>query len=91
VPSLSSASGEVFATVAPAPAGTPNPALHEATPPTLPPAPPSGDDIGAPVVRKKKTKRSEPLPSSVSAVVVTETRREKTMISPLPSIVIDDD
>jgi hypothetical protein len=76
--------------VAPAPAGAPNPALHEPTPPTPAPSP-VNDDMTAPVVRKKKTKRSEPLPSEVSAVTVSETRREKTMIASLPSIVIDDD
>ncbi len=76
--------------LAPAPAGTSNPALHEPTPPVPGPAP-LVDDVAAPIVRKKKTKRTEPLPSSVTAVTVSETRREKTMIAPLPSIVIDDD
>jgi hypothetical protein len=77
----------VVSVVAPAPAGTPNAALHEPTP--APPQP--TDDMTAPVVRKKKAKRTEPLPSEVSAVTVSETRREKTMIASLPSIVIDDD
>ena len=75
--------------MAPAPVGTHNPALHEPTPPT--PAPPPPDEMAAPVVKKKKTKRTEALPSSVTAVTVSETRREKTMIAALPSIVIEDD
>jgi hypothetical protein len=81
--------GDVFAPTAPAPAGSPNPALEEPTPPLLPPPP--EHDVVAPVVRKKKVKRSEPLPSSLSALSVSETRRERTMITPLPSIVIEDD
>jgi hypothetical protein len=81
----------VFAPLAPAPAGTANPALHEPTPPTLPAPLPSEEDLLAPVVKKKKLKRSEPLPSAATAVMVSETRREKTMIKALPSIVIDED
>jgi hypothetical protein len=80
-----SSSSDVFA--GPAPAGAPNPALHEPTP-QVPPPP---IDEPVPVVKKKKVKRSEPLPSEVSAVTVSETRREKTMVALLPSIVIDDD
>jgi hypothetical protein len=76
----------VFAS--PAAAGASNPALNEPTPPVPPPLP-SVDDV--PVVRKKKVKRTEPLPSEVSAVLVSETRREKTVVAALPSIVIEDD
>ncbi len=53
------------------------------------PAPAALDDM--PVVKKKKVKRLEPLPSEGSGVLVSETRREKTMIAELPSIVIDED
>lgn len=59
----------------------------EATPP--PPSTPIDDPV--PVVRKKKVKRSEPLPSEGSGLLVSETRREKTMVTELPSIVIEDD
>lgn len=59
----------------------------EATAP--PPSTPIEDPV--PVVKKKKVKRSEPLPSEGSGLLVSETRREKTMVSELPSIVIEDD
>ncbi len=59
----------------------------EATPP--PPSTPIEDPV--PVVKKKKVKRSEPLPSEGSGLLVSETRREKTMVTELPSIVIEDD
>ena len=59
----------------------------EAAPP--PPSTPIEDPV--PVVKKKKVKRSEPLPSEGSGLLVSETRREKTMATELPSIVIDDD
>jgi len=49
------------------------------------------EDLPAPVVRKKKIKRTEPLPSEGSGLVVSETRREKTTITELPSIVIEDE
>ncbi len=49
------------------------------------------EELPAPVVRKKKVKRSEPLPSEGSGMLVSETRREKTMITELPSIVIEDE
>jgi hypothetical protein len=58
------------------------------------PATPSvvvADDMPAPVVKKKKVKRLEPLPSEGSGLLVSETRREKTMITELPSIVIEDE
>ncbi|MBM4280341.1 MAG: hypothetical protein FJ137_06130 [Deltaproteobacteria bacterium] len=90
-PATPSLTGEVFSSTLPAPVGAANPALSEPTPLTLPPEPPPEEDVAAPVVRKKKVKRSEPLPSEVSAVMVSETRREKTMIAALPSIVIEDD
>jgi len=59
----------------------------EAPPP--PPSTPIEDPV--PVVKKKKVKRSEPLPSEGSGLLVSETRREKTMVTELPSIVIEDD
>ncbi len=55
------------------------------------PTPPPPADEVAPVVRKKKVKRSEPLPSEGSGLLVSETRREKTMVAELPTIVVDDD
>lgn len=63
------------------------------TPPTPTPAPSIvvADDMPAPVVKKKKVKRLEPLPSEGSGLMVSETRREKTMTTELPSIVIDDE
>lgn len=54
------------------------------------PPPPSADDA-APVVKKKKVKRAEPLPSEGSGVLVSETKREKTNIAPMPTIVIEDE
>lgn len=49
------------------------------------------DELPPPLVKKKKVKRSEPLPSEGSGLQVSETRHEKVMTSELPSIVIDDD
>lgn len=50
------------------------------------------DDIPAPVVKpKKKVRRTEPLPSEGSGILVSETRKEKTHVGPMPSIVIEDD
>lgn len=56
-----------------------------------PPPPSLGDDVPAPIVKKKKVKRTEPLPSEGSGVLVSETRKEKTQVGPMPSIVIDDE
>lgn len=58
------------------------------------PPPPSvvvSEDIPAPVVKKKKVKRTEPLPSEGSGVLVSETRKEKTHVGPMPTIVIEDE
>jgi hypothetical protein len=58
------------------------------------PPPPSmivSEDLPAPVVRKKKVKRTEPLPTESSGVKVSETRKEKTNVTPMPSIVIDEE
>lgn len=69
-----------------------NPALDEPTPQTMPtPSIVVSEELPAPVVRKKKVKRTEPLPSEGSGLLVSEVRREKTMIAALPSIVIDDE
>jgi hypothetical protein len=59
--------------------------------PTPPEAPRPELELDAPVVRKKKVKRVEPLPSEGTGVLVGETRREKTEMKPMPSIVFDDD
>lgn len=67
----------------------PNP-LNDPTPPQQPSIVVS-EDLPAPVVKKKKVKRTEALPSESSGVLVSETRREKTEISQLPTIVINDD
>jgi hypothetical protein len=66
-------------------------ALNEPTPQSMPSPAALADDMPVPVVKKKKVKRLEPLPSEASGVLMSETRREKTMIAELPSIVIDDD
>ncbi len=67
-------------------------ALNEPTPQSMPsPSVVVSEDLPPPVVKKKKVKRLEPLPSEASGVLVSETRREKTMIMELPSIVIDED
>jgi hypothetical protein len=59
-----------------------------------PAAPPSvviSDDMPAPVVRKKKVKRAAPLPSAGSGTLTSETRKERTNVGPLPSIVFEPD
>ncbi len=53
--------------------------------------PPEPDPEAAPQPKKKKVKRTTPLPSMGTGPMVTETRKEKTMITPMPSIVIADD
>lgn len=55
------------------------------------PPPPARDDVPAPIVKKKKVKRTEPLPSEGSGILVSETRKEKTQVGPVPTIVIDDE
>jgi hypothetical protein len=54
--------------------------IFEGEPETLPPPP-----------KKKKVRRAQPLPSEGRGPVVMETRKEKTQITTLPSIVIADD
>lgn len=66
-------------------------ALNEPTPQTMPVPALVVEEAPPPVVKKKKVKRTEPLPSEGSGMLVSETRREKTMITELPSIVIDED
>ena len=58
------------------------------------PPPPSvivSEELPVPVVKKKKVKRLEPLPSEGSGTLVSETRREKTNVTPMPTIVIDEE
>lgn len=55
------------------------------------PPPPNHDDMPPIVVKKKKVKRTEPLPSQTSGLRVSETRKEKTNVGPMPSIVIDEE
>jgi hypothetical protein len=60
--------------------------------PTLLPPPSAPVDEGAiTVTRSKKPRRTEPLPSEATGLKVSETRREKTAVSPIPTIVIDDE
>lgn len=56
-------------------------AAAAAEPEAEPPPPP----------KKKKVKRTTPLPSSGTGPMVTETRKEKTAVTPMPTIVIADD
>jgi hypothetical protein len=49
------------------------------------------DEPAAPIVKKKKMKRVDALPSEGSGVLVSETKREKADITPMPSIVIEED
>lgn len=49
------------------------------------------DELPAPVVKKKKVRRTEPLPSEGAGTMVSETRKERTAITPMPTIVIDED
>lgn len=66
---------------------TPTPALKSVLVPDE--APLDDEDFPAPIVRKKKkVKRTEPLPSESTGVVVSETRTEKASVSSLPTIVI---
>lgn len=55
------------------------------------PPPPNHDEMPPIVVKKKKVKRTEPLPSQTSGLQVSETRKEKTNVGPMPTIVIDED
>ena len=49
--------------------------------------PPPVMDMPIPVVKKKKVKRTEPLPTESTGLKVSETRKEKTNVGPMPSIV----
>ncbi len=62
---------------------------HTGPPPAPAPAAAASEELPAP--KKKKVKRTEPMPSESSGVLISETRREKTEMSSLPTIVIDDD
>lgn len=55
------------------------------------PPPPQLEEAPPLVVKKKKVKRTEPLPSQTSGLQVSETRKEKTNVGPMPTIVIDDE
>ena len=50
-----------------------------------------GEPEAPPPPKKKKVRRAQPLPSEGRGPIVMETRREKTQITTLPSIVIADD
>lgn len=71
------------------PGQVPSP-LNDPTPPSQPSIVVS-EDLPPPVVKKKKVKRTEALPSESSGVLVSETRREKTEMIQLPTIVINAD
>lgn len=73
----------------PAPLPTNDP-LQSPTPPQQPSIVVS-EELPVPVVKKKKVKRTEALPSESSGVLVSETRREKTEMISLPTIVINAD
>lgn len=55
------------------------------------PPPPNHEEQAPVVVKKKKVKRTEPLPSETSGLRVSETRKEKTNVGPMPTIVIEDE
>lgn len=67
----------------------PTPAATRPAPTAETPAFPSERSIEPIVKKKKKTRRSTPEPS-VGSIAVSETKREKTAITPLPSIVIEE-
>lgn len=73
----------------PAPVPTPKSPAAPAPAPRAPAQaapPPSSIE---PIVKKKKTRRTTPEPS-IGSVAVSETKREKTVVAPLPSIVIEE-
>lgn len=53
--------------------------------------PAAQDPEPPPPPKKKKVKRTTPLPSEGTGPMVTETRKEKTQVGPMPTIVIADD
>lgn len=55
------------------------------------PPPPNHEELPPVVVKKKKVKRTEPLPSETSGLRVSETRKEKTNVGPMPTILIEDE
>ncbi|OGQ09745.1 MAG: hypothetical protein A2138_11100 [Deltaproteobacteria bacterium RBG_16_71_12] len=75
----------------PTPVNAPRPRFRSVMFPEQNAPPPPGQDAPAPVVKKKKVKRTEPLPSDTSGLRVSETRKEKTNVGPMPSIVIEDE
>lgn len=83
---------EVFASTKPptarvAPA---SPSRSPARSPSRPQAPAARAETPAPTVKKKKVRRATPEPS-VGSSAVSELRREKTQVTPLPSIVVSDE
>ncbi len=56
------------------------------------PKPPTmlAEELAA-ALKKKKVKRAEPMPSESSGALVSETRREKTNIAPMPTILVDEE
>ncbi|MBI1945210.1 MAG: hypothetical protein HYS27_05915 [Deltaproteobacteria bacterium] len=75
----------------PTPVNAPRPRFRSVLFPEQNAPPPPAHDAPAPVVKKKKVKRTEPLPSDTSGLRVSETRKEKTNVGPMPSIVIEDE
>lgn len=77
----------------PTPVNAPRPRFRSVLFPeqNAPPPPVQAREEPAPVVKKKKVKRTEPLPSDTSGLRVSETRKEKTNVGPIPSIVIEDE
>lgn len=74
----------------PTPVNAPRPRFRSVLLPEQNAPPPPAHDPPAPV-KKKKVKRTEPLPSDTSGLRVSETRKEKTNVGPMPSIVIEDE
>jgi hypothetical protein len=77
----------------PTPVNAPRPRFRSVLFPeqAAPPPPIAAAAAEAPVVKKKKVKRTEPLPSQTSGLQVSETRKEKTNVGPMPTIVIDEE
>ena len=75
----------------PTPVNAPRPRFRSVLFPEQNAPPPPAREEPVPVVNKKKVKRTEPLPSDTSGLRVSETRKEKTNVGPMPSIVIDDE
>jgi hypothetical protein len=85
---------EVFANIktpAARAAAVPAPSVRPAPKsPSRTPAPALRAEAPVPTVKKKKVRRATPEPS-VGSSAISELRREKTQVGPLPSIVINDD